>query len=202
MKTALRFVLVLGLICLVMGVGVAVLFAAFQARVQAKEREQFDLALRQVLPEGKIELRAGSRDDASDVYAERDAQGKAVRYAARGAAQGYSSNVRVLVSVDAGTMALCRVAVLSQQETPGLGANVSLTRSTWTLWDKTGHALGASHRGEVEPFENVFLDQFTGRTVEQLDRVDAMTAATITSNAVKQGVRRAVARITDALGKE
>jgi len=202
MKTALRFVLVLGLICLVMGCGVAVLFAAFQAQVRQKERQQFELALRQVLPEGKIRLLAGSRDSETDVYVERDDQGKAVRYAACGAAQGYSSTVKVVVGVAAGTMAIHRVAVLRQQETPGLGANVSLTRSRWTLWDKIGQVLGVSHRGEQEPFENAFLDQFPTRTVGDLVQVDAITAATITSDAAKDGVREAVARITDALEKE
>lgn len=201
MKTAIRFVIVLGLICLVMGGGVAVLYATFTDRIARQEAEQFDVALRQVLPAGDVQRVAGSPQQADDVYKATDAEGN-VFYAARGEAKGYSSTVKVLVGIRADDRTLHRVIVLDQQETPGLGANVSLTRSTWTLWEKIGRAVGLIESRGLEPFENPFLDAFSGRTADRLEKIDAMTAATITSDAVKSGVRQAARRITDAVDKE
>ena len=201
MKTAVRFVVVLGLICLVMGSGVAVLYAAFKGRIAENDRKQFEAKLQEVLPAGKVERLAGSPERGDDVYVCRDESGEPIAYAARGEAQGYSSRVRIIVGAGAdAALSIRKVAVLDQQETPGLGADVSLTRSRWTLWEKLGKSFSGA--AEAEPFENKFLDKFTDTAVGGLDQVDAMTAATITSNAVKSGVREAVERIRGALKEQ
>lgn len=198
MTTAIRFIIVLGLICLFMGGGVAVLYGTFQDRIAQKEAAALQEALGQVLPETAEapELVAGSLDDGDYVFVARDESGTAVGYAAEGGAQGYSSVVRALVGTEADGRTIRRVVVLSQQETPGLGANVSLTRSKWTLWEKIGRMATGS--AEDEPRENAFLDKFPGRTADRLGEVDAITAATITSDAVKAATVEALGRIAEA----
>ena len=101
-------------------------------------------------------------------------------------------------------LSIRKVAVLAQQETPGLGTKIADSRSSWTLWEKIHLARPAGD----EELINDFMDQFSadkrnkkGRpplTAAELDTVDAITAATITSNAVKNGVRDAVERIRAA----
>jgi RnfABCDGE-type electron transport complex G subunit len=197
-RNIVRFVLVLGLVAVVIGGGVAVLYGAFEARISRQADEQKAGALRAVVPEGaELDIDhplAGERlaDDA--VYVAR-AGGDPVAYVASGAAQGYSSTVKVTVGVRPEDFRIERVNVYEQQETPGLGATVAETKSTYTLWEK---AFG----GE-KPEENLnpFLDRFGGKRVEDLDEIQAITSATITSNATKEAVREAVARIRKAVEK-
>lgn len=195
MRKIIQFIIVLGLICLFMGSGVAGLYTALKPRIDAKERKQFEQTLQQVLPE-----ETDSFEEIGDtgVYVATDAEGDRVGYAARGGAQGYSSEVRVLVGTRAdATLTIYRVRVLSQMETPGLGANVGQTTSEWTLWEKIGHTVGGDDA--VEKRTNPFLSTFRQKTVDELGDIDAMTAATITSNATKQAVREAVGRIRSAI---
>jgi RnfABCDGE-type electron transport complex G subunit len=201
MRTAVRFVAVLGAICLVMGGGVAVLYATFKERIEVKEQEQIRLALREVLPEGTVDEMPGSAEKTQSgekVYRATDGDGNALGYAAHGRAQGYSSTVKVLVGVAPDVRTLRSVVVLDQQETPGLGANVSVSRSSYNFWQK----IGIQPADEPERRFNPFLDQFSSRRLDALAGIDAMTAATITSDAVKTAVRGAVDDIRAAIGKE
>lgn len=201
MKTAIKFAIVLGIICLVMGSGVALVYATFKGRIAEREREQFQVLLREVLPVEAGEPEPLS-DDVQDVYTVRDAEGRPLAYAARGTQQGYAGPIDVLVGVWARPgLPIRRVVVLSQMETPGLGANVSETRSTYNLWQKLGQMLGVA-AAEEEGLYNLFLDQFEGVVFDEQSgapdvRIDAITAATITSDAVKLAVRQAVGRIRE-----
>jgi Na+-translocating ferredoxin:NAD+ oxidoreductase subunit G len=84
--------------------------------------------------------------------------------------KGYSSEISILVGMDE-TGKVSRVKILSQRETPGLGAKV---------------------------MERKFLDQFngkgTGEALEPKQDIDAITGATITRRAVCVGVRQVLRR--------
>lgn len=199
MKQAIRFVIVLGSICLIMSSGAAIIYGGFKDKIARKEQLQFESLLLQALPTGQGFSAPEPLAKAGDVFVVKDSAGRPAAYAAEEASQGYSSKVRILVGVNADQeLTIRKVVVISQQETPGLGANISETRSTWTLWQKIGHELGLSGEGQVEQRYNKFLDQFDGKTIKRLGEVDAITAATITSDAVKTGVRLAVERIRQA----
>jgi RnfABCDGE-type electron transport complex G subunit len=194
MKTAIRFVIVLGIICLVMGGGVAVLYATFEQKIAEKEARQLETARLAVLPQGNVERVPGSED----VYRSVNDQGDVLGYAAAGEEKGYSSTVKILVGFKPDGKTIHKVAVIDQMETPGLGANVNLTQSSYTLWQK----IKLQPTREPEVSRNAFLDKFVERNTQQLGEIDAMPAATITSDAVKNGVRQAADRVTKALGKE
>jgi RnfABCDGE-type electron transport complex G subunit len=197
MKQAFRFVLILGVICLVMGSGVAMIYAHFKDTLAARDEQQRAALRLQVLPGGPGYLPAEPLTGDPDVFVVKRADGTPAAYAAEGAAQGYSSTVRVMVGMNADEhLTLRKVVVLSQQETPGLGANISETKSTYNLWQK----IGVQPSNEPEATYNDFMDQFAAKSAEQLAEVDAMTAATITSNAVKAAVRQAVGRVRQAVG--
>ena len=101
MKQAIRFVIVLGVICLIMGSGVAVIYASFKDKIEAKDAEQKESLRRQVLPAGKGLSAPEPLPDAPQVFVVKNNDGKPVAYAAEGQAQGYSSKVRIIVGVDA-----------------------------------------------------------------------------------------------------
>jgi RnfABCDGE-type electron transport complex G subunit len=196
MRQALRFVLVLGIICLVMGSGVAMIYARFKETIADRDEQQRSALRVQVLPAGEGYGPPEPLAADAEVFVVRGPDGAAAGYAAEGAAQGYSSTVRVMVGMAADqALTVRKVVVLAQQETPGLGANISEVRSTYNLWQK----IGLQAAPQAEGAYNEFMDKFDGLSVEQMDQVDAMTAATITSNAVKVAVRQAVDRVRTSL---
>ena len=197
-RNLLKFVVILSVACLVIGGGVAALYGLYRGDIERRELRIKEQAIQDVCPEGaSVDPEhpiAGVPMAADAVYAARDSVGGTVAYVAQGEAQGYSSVIKVMVSASAEDFSVIRVVVLSQQETPGLGATVGETRSTWTLWQKL---FGS---GEAEQWVNAFLDQFTGKQSQEFPQIHGITAATITSNATKRAVEQALERIRDAVG--
>jgi RnfABCDGE-type electron transport complex G subunit len=196
-RNILRFIVVLGLVCLLTGGGVAILYAIFKGDLERRENEAREAAVRAVSPAGTmVNLQdpvAGKPFAPDAVYVARDTRGKPAAYIAGGQATGYSSLVKVMVSVRLADLAVERIVVVDQKETPGLGTRVAETRSTQTLWQKL---FGAE---QPEELFNPFLDQFVGKKPAEFINVHAITAATITSNAAKAAAAQAVERIRKAL---
>jgi Na+-translocating ferredoxin:NAD+ oxidoreductase RnfG subunit len=129
-----------------------------------------------------------------------------VLYAGMGAAQGYSSEIKVLVSVRAEEAGrplgddpvIHRMAVVSSQETPGLGENINLVEKDVSVW-------GAVAGEKSTPGRPWFQEQFSGKrlsdliveTTRETDKVAAVTGATISSTAATEATRRAVNRIIE-----
>jgi len=199
-RNLVKFVVILSVACLVIGGGVAALYGLYRGDIERRELRLKREAIDAVCPEGASvnpeHPIAGVPMAADAVYAARDSAGRTVAYVAQGEAQGYSSVIKVMVGARAEDFSVIRIVVLSQQETPGLGATVAETRSTWTLWQKL---FGSS---EPEEWVNTFLDRFRGKRAEEFSEIHAITAATITSNATKRAVEQAIQHIRDAAGKK
>ena len=195
-----KFVVILSVACLVIGGGVAALYGLYRGDIERRDLRIKEQAIQDVCPEGaSVDPQtpiAGTPMAADAVYAARDSAGRTVAYVAQGEAQGYSSLLKVMVGVKAEDFSVIRVVVLSQQETPGLGATVAEQKSNFTLWEKL---FGPSKAEKTEQLINPFLDQFPGKKPEQFGQVQAITAATITSNATKRAVEQALERIRQAV---
>lgn len=203
----LRGVLVLAAICLASGLGVGLLYVNMKSDILANERQVFENRLRVVLGRGREYQPVGAYPegslDARKIYAAKTGDG--VLYAATGSAQGYQSEVTVLVSVRAERAGkpvredatIHRLAVVSSQETPGLGENVNAVKPTVSIW---GALSGGGAEEQQRPW---FQEQFEGKTLEQLtlepgregENIEAMTGATITSRATTKAAREAFRRI-------
>jgi RnfABCDGE-type electron transport complex G subunit len=198
-RNLLKFVVILAAVCIVMGSGVAGLYGLWRGRIADRQAAARREAIRTVVPEGttvdEADPVAGKAGTPSAVYAARDASGKTVAYVAAGAAHGYASTVRVMVGAKPTPRGLVihKAAVTAQAETPGLGAQVAERRSTYTLWQKL---FGSD---EAEEVFNPFLDRFEGKTAKAMPDIQAITAATVTSNAAKKAVRQALERIREAM---
>lgn len=198
-----KFVVILSVACLVIGGGVAALYGLYRGDIERRDLRIKEQAIQDVCPEGaSVDPQApiaGAPMAADAVYAARNSAGRTVAYVAQGEAQGYSSLLKVMVGVRAEDFSVIRIVVISQQETPGLGATVAEQKSNFTLWEKL---FGPSKAGKPEQLINPFLDQFPGKKPEQFSQVQAITAATITSNATKRAVEQALERIREAAGKK
>jgi len=126
---------------------------------------QKELAIKESL--NKV-IRAESFKENEQYYDAYDKDEKQIGRVLKIEAPGYSSFINALVGIDLENK-ITGIDIISQQETPGLGANIE---------------------------KESFLKQFIGKTKEDLKikkeggEIDAVTGATISSRAITEGVRK------------
>jgi RnfABCDGE-type electron transport complex G subunit len=188
-------------VCLASGAGISSLYVANTDRIRRNEQRSFRQTLAVVLGD------AGDARPIADEQMQEPARmyqaalNGTTRYVARGSAQGYQSNITVLVSVDApegrplpDDPVIHRVAVVSSGETPGLGENINKVKKDVSLW-----AALMGMEGEAGEDRPAFQAQFSGKRLSdlQVDKsgkggITPVTGATITSRATTAAVREAV----------
>ena len=167
MSGPLRLLVVLFLVCGIAAGSLAFVNAATKERIAEFARLEKVEAMQKVLPQAEefVEVAEGRIWEAR-------AGGQLIGRVLAASTQGYSGPIQGLVGLDAAG-AVSGVRVLVQTETPGLGAKI------------TGQA---------------FLPQYQGRRVEEValkrddpaGKIDAITAATISSRALTRAVRQAI----------
>lgn len=173
---ALLTVIAAGALSAVNGVTKPVIEAYMKTK-QAQARQQ-------VLPEAAQGVYA-LRDPESDApyyvgYAQPDST-HPVGYVLLAYGKGYSSTIQMVVGVDLkGT--LMGISVISQQETPGLGAKIEEIR-----YGESDAWFQRQFRGKQA--SNIALKKYGGE-------IDALTGATISSRAVAEGIKAAFARLS------
>lgn len=133
---------------------------------------------------------------------ESEARQNVLGYALSAYGKGYSSTIETVVGVTSDGR-ICGIKIVSQQETPGLGAKVQEVASQNTLWAVlSGNAVDESG---ARPW---FQEQYAGLGVDDLrvvksrseEGVLAITGATISSEAVTDSVRRGLAMLLSIVG--
>ncbi len=176
MKSSFKnMTLCLLVICLVCSALLAVIYAVTEEPIKEAERTKEEAALKEVLPEDAVEF-----DEKKEVsvdgktysyviaYDGKDKKNVA-GYAVDVAPMGFGGPIKIKVGFDAdGT--IWNTKVLSQSETPGLGAKCT---------------------------EPAFADQFkkfnpNEKSLKVGGDIDAITASTITSKAYVSGIEEAV----------
>ncbi len=230
MNKRFMYPVVLGTVALISGLALGLTYSVVKARIAEQEKEVFEEALRVALPEaeefavvgyaakdwkGDYHVVEGAeefdRDRAAKGYLSLNEVRKGIRdgevvgYVAEGAQRGYSSLIRVAVGINPELSNVVAIKVISQQETPGLGARVDEVKTSSTLWDVL---LGRGPKGEESSIP-WFQQSFYGVVVQELlsfqtlkgqdvngdGQPDAITGATISSDAVLGAVQDAVAQI-------
>ena len=150
MREMLRYGFTLAVICLFASASLAIVNKLTSLKIIAQAQAQGELALREVMPEG--EIFEPVKTDAGVLYhLVRDKNKKIIGVVFKASHKGYSSTVETIVGMfPDGT--ITAIKVLSQNETPGLGARVA---------------------------EKEFMQQFAKRQIRELDNVQAVTGATI-----------------------
>jgi len=216
MNRTTRFILVLGVICLVGAFGVTGVYLVVRENIATREAEVQAKALKVVLPTAdRIErIPEESNNPASSPVFVGTNQGEVVGYAAEGEAQGYSGKIRVLVGLGPGeNPGVLAVEILAHTETPGLGAKISEVHEVSdgqrvTFWKFLSRIFNRKEKFKTTE-EAEFLDQFRGKPFNQLEvtrskekgKINAITGATISSKAVTAAVRDACQRIEKAVAQ-
>ncbi len=189
-----RLVLVLVIICSLSAAALAIVDAATRARIEENE------AYKERILRGKALLgeEAGGRVSFDSEPVEVDGKkyyvgrldGEMVGTAFTVVTnKGYSGPIEIVIAMEESGDKIAGVRIKSHSETPGLGANATQIRY-----------------GEIEPW---FLEQFKGLRPDEVwlkkddpsGKIDAITAATITSRAITDAVREAASGFEDMWNK-
>ena len=164
---------------LIMG-GTYMLTSPVRFKAEKKEKEE---ALKEMAPEATDPIKPAGKwtsHGKSYEYYLATSNGKAVAYISSTAGKGYSSYIKMLVSLDTDLM-IRDIKILGHGETPGLGDQIE---------------------------EASFLNQYKGKALPQLklvktettENIQAVSGATISCRAVTNGVKDAVQALVDQYG--
>ena len=166
-KYVLRLTLTLLLITGVVAAALAGVNAITKDAIAANQEKKTQEALAVVLPEAgnlqKVEL-SGDAGIVSEVYSD------GTSYAVKVLPSGFDGAITMMVGISEGKVT--GISVISHTETPGLGA------------------VAAAQNAKGEAFRGQFVGQ--EGTLAVGNQIDAMSGATITSNAVVTGVNAAL----------
>jgi Na+-translocating ferredoxin:NAD+ oxidoreductase subunit G len=184
MKDMFKITLPLVVIFVVAGVIMSLTYQRTNpVKVQAEKQEK-EAALKEMAPDATDPIKPSGSWTAADnkphEYYQATASGKPVSNIAETVGKGYSSYIKMLVSLGS-DMKIRDVKVLDMNETPGLGDQV---------------------------LEKNFLDQFKGKSLAQIvlikgetkENIQAVSGATYSSRGVTNGVKDAVQTLVDKYG--
>lgn len=173
MKEIIRYGFILGLICFIAGgllVGVNYLT---QGKIIAQAQEEERASLKEVLP-AAVRFDPVKKEGVIIYYKGYGQDNNFAGVAFKAGSKGYSSAIEAMVGLD-NQGNITNIKILSQNETPGLGARI------------------------VEP---LFTGQFARKDIGGLDKVQAITGATISSKAVVESVQKKAEEIWKLLKDE
>ncbi len=173
LKTILRPALTLMIICLIVTAGLGGVDALTKDRIAQLAAEAEQQARAEVL------TTADSFEALSNkLYIGKDSAGAKIGYVIITEASGYGGKVRVMTGIDVDG-AVTGVSILSHNETVGLGANCT-KESFW------GQFLGKIPGG------NKYTVYKFGTAAPSEGGIEAISSATISSNAVVKAINEAV----------
>lgn len=184
-KAILTPVLVLFLICLIVAGLLGGTNALTKDPIEEQTQHKAQQARKTVLPQAASFEQAALPDSDAQCYAALNEDDEILGYAITTAAKGYGGDVQVMTGIDAVEGNITGVSILSQSETPGLGANAVKP-------EFTGQYKQAIPEGGFNVIKNA---------QPQDGEIEAMTGATITSKAVTDAVNEALSLYTEHLTK-
>ncbi|MFA5092701.1 MAG: RnfABCDGE type electron transport complex subunit G [Candidatus Omnitrophota bacterium] len=170
-----RYGFILALICVVAAGLLAGVNALTGPKIIAQAQLEEQLALKEVMPLAvKFATIKSNVDNKVLYYKAFDGQDKLIGYVFKASGKGYSSTIETLVGIFIDDQ-ISAIKVISQNETPGLGARVT---------------------------EDKFRGQFSNQSSLDLAEVSAITGATISSRAVVNSIMKKAIEIKEFIKNE
>lgn len=193
MRDILRYGMILMVVAGLSAGSLALVYKATEGRRKQIVAQEKRDALLEVLPEASVFEPVSKNQSEVQYYIGYKTEDKKViaGYACIAEGKGYSSTIRTMVGFDPKGV-ITGLKVLSQQETPGLGARIEEVKTSRSLKDVL--LRREDGRKEEDSEKPWFQSQFVGKKPEDLyvEKLDAITGATITSKAVIDSVREKV----------
>ncbi|MBM4053064.1 MAG: FMN-binding protein [Planctomycetes bacterium] len=162
MKKKLQYTIILTIVSLLASVGVSSTYLVTKEKIKVKELEIRTKALYTVLPgidKTPEEITPPDTNELDKIYKGINSKGELIGYASSGAAQGYSSKIKVMVGVDSHLEKILGIDIIYQMETPGLGTKMTEIESSDTLLSVLMSVFGKS--SDVKHGEKKQLPEFT-----------------------------------------
>ena len=200
MKKSVKYPVVLAVIAALCVAGIDVIYSAVAEKIEQAKKEKELNAVSVIfknLQSDKIEAEQAEYNGEEIAYY-RCRTG----YAVVTKAQGYDGAVKVMTGWDESLENIVGIYVLGHTETPGLGGNVDLVNSSNTWWN----VITFSMKDESDKRPD-FQEQFRNLTLAEAKlkkdsgKIDALTGATITSNAVVRAVQKSHKVLSAVLNK-
>ena len=165
-------------VCALASLGLALTNRATAPLIAEQKRIAREMAMKEVLP-GAVEFEDIELSDGRLAFNGKNSSGETIGMATIVSPKGYGGVIETMVGMDA-DFKVTGIKILNMQETPGLGAKAGDPAFSGQYKGKTGDQLYLSEK-DVKAGE-----------------IDAITASTITSRAVTNGVREAVEAMKNA----
>lgn len=168
MKELFRYGFILALICIAAAGLLSGMNLLTRDRILAQAQTEELAGLKDVMPQADSFKPINEKGEIV-YYTAKDAHKKTIGFVFKTTAQGYAGKIQTLAGLTPdGT--ITGIKVLDQNETPGLGGRIcEVKESKKSPW---------------------FQEQFTDKKVEDLNSVQAITGATISSRAVIDSVKK------------
>ena len=201
MKNIIHYAIVLFVVAGIAGVGLYGVNAATAQRIEQSKKAALADGQKIAFPGAAKFSDPKSFDvngEKATYYEAYDEKENLIGYVLKYGVMGYQSLVEVLtgITLDGKIKA---IKVLSQAETPGLGAEVDALPSSGTIWKKVGSIFSKKDKTNenAAPLIPAFQAQYAGKSItdlkvvkEKTDKyIEAISGATITSRAVTRAVR-------------
>ena len=182
-----KFGSILGMICMIATALLASVNAVTSGRIRAQAEEELQASLKEVMPDG-TQFDPVNVNGETLYFRVTAADGSLLGAAFKASAKGYSSVIDTIVGMKPdGT--INAIKIVSQQETPGLGSRITEVEATVSIMD---FLRGERQQTGLRPW---FQTQFDHKKVSDLDSVEAITGATISSRAVIDSVKQKARQI-------
>jgi electron transport complex protein RnfG len=181
----------LGLVCLLATGLLAAVNAVTLSKINLEAQKELEESLKDVLPQAE-KFEPLKKEDKILYYKAYDKEGKFFAAAFMVSAKGYSSDIETLVGMTKDGK-ITAIKVLNQNETPGLGSKITEIKDDSTLFDFMN---GKKSNGIKKPW---FQAQFADKKVSELDNIQAITGATISSKAVIDAVKAKAKEIEELI---
>ena len=173
MKEMLHYGFILALICVVAASLLAGANSLTKSRIIAQAQAEEQASLKEVMPEAEDFKPIKSGNDIV-YYKAYDKDGRLRGVVFKSVSKGYSSTIETMIGM-LKDGAITAIKILSQNETPGLGSRIT---------------------------EPDFIRQFTHKNTRDLNSVQAITGATISSKAVIDALKKKAEEIKELIKDE
>lgn len=157
--------------------------------IRENAARQLKQGINDVLP-GLKDYEERFKADGLEIYEGKDHSGKTVGYAIVKAGAGFSDRIKLIFGIDSNLSEIHALKVLEHKETPGLGAKITDQLIFLQFWQGKSVARPIRYAKPPRPRENL-----------KENEVNAVTGATISSEAVVAAVNDAVADAKKILGE-
>jgi len=179
-----KMILTLTVLGALAGIILAVVFKMADPLIQINKEKELKAAIFTVLPAAKDyrTLQKELKDEVVTLYVGLDESGAPIGVAFKADGNGFQGNVGIMVGLGLDYEKIKGIEVLDQVETPGLGDRI---REDWFKEQFKGV--------EIHPK----IEYIKYRKPEKPNQIQAITGATISSNAVVTNINKAVKKVTE-----